>query len=457
MDHDYCSNSKTVLKGSTSNSSSSSSLGSSPDTSCEYDKQNSDSEPLTPIKEDSNKEKNGCYGKGAAEHAKTGSQKGNTLSKKNSWTESSSRKDSGLESGDVSDASEEQQPASKLKQSPLQDAVSRETQTRKIIAQMNNDNNGKVSLLNKPNTPIKPLYEMKIQSALATSILQLRKGVLTKTKTLDMHKPKQQMVSVLKKPPVATTPQIIPGTNLKESIVTTTNSSNDQVQNIIVQEAADVDMPEETEKKPPRRKLNLAEYRSRREQTRGDGSRTNSPVQPTALLYIHHASTNTEPINDDPENPIWCEREIVPVLKPKAEIEEEKVKPKPPTRDRGIQTMESVFGIVYEEEPEEEPEEEHEEGEITPQEEEQQMLEEQLQSQPPPQEVIKEQTVEQSLPVAHMNIVQNDEIESAQVLTQQNVNNNVTDDKVPVDEVQIVKDTVVNENNKGSRYVEIFI
>lgn len=189
---------------------------------------------------------------------------------------------------------------------------------------------------------------MKIQSALATSIMQLRKGVLTKTKSFDAPPKVTQMVSVLKNPPAATTPQKVLG-NLKESIVTTMNSSNSQVQNIIVQEAMDVDLPEETEKKPPRRKLNLAEYRSRREQTRSDGSRTNSPVQPMALVYIHHVSTNTEPINDDPENPIWSEREIVSVLKPKAEIEEEKVKPKPLTMDRSIQTNETVFGPYYKE------------------------------------------------------------------------------------------------------------
>lgn len=212
------------------------------------------------------------------------------------------------------------------------------------------DSSKKISLLHKPasSSPVKPVYEMKIQSALATSIMQLRQGVLTKTKSFDALPKVTQMVSVLKNPPAATTPQKVLG-NLKESIVTTVNSSNSRVQNIIVQEAVDIEMPEETEKKPPRRKLNLAEYRSRREQTRSDGSRTNSPVQPMALVYIHHVSTNTEPINDDTENPIWSEREIVSVLKPKAEIEEEKAKAKPKTIDRGIQTNETVFGVYIEE------------------------------------------------------------------------------------------------------------
>lgn len=266
------------------------------------------------------------------------------------WSDSSSKKDSGLESGDVSDASEEQQPtSSRLKKSPVhQEPLTEAKKPMTHISVL--DSSKKISLLNKPapSSAVKPVHEMKIQSALATSIMQLRKGVLTKTKSFDTSPKVTQMVSVLKNPPAATTPQKVLG-NMKESIVTTMNSSNSRVQNIIVQEAVDIDLPQETEKKPPRRKLNLAEYRSRREQTRSDGSRTNSPVQPMVLVYIHHVSTNTEPINDDPENPIWSEREIVSVLKPKSEMEEEKARPKPLTVDRITQTNETVLGVYYKE------------------------------------------------------------------------------------------------------------
>lgn len=293
-----------------------------------------------------------------------------------------SKKDSGLESGDVSDSSEEpQQPAAKAKGSLLQDSPP--TANRTVATQLDTSRKTSSSLLNKTTTSTssratsKPVYEMKIQSALATSILQLRKGVLTKTKSFDTHSKPKQMVSVLKKPPM--TPQkqqqqLLAGCGggsgnyLKESIVTTTNSSNDQVQNIIVQDtsSSDLDLVESkpTAAAPARRKLNLAEYRSRREQNRSDGSRTNSPVQPMALVYIHHVSTNTEPINDDPDNPIWSEREIVSVLKPKAEVEEERVQVKRPTRDRGMQTTQSVFGLVYEDQPEEEEQQQPEEAPV---------------------------------------------------------------------------------------------
>ncbi|KAJ8667095.1 hypothetical protein QAD02_008757 [Eretmocerus hayati] len=293
----------------------------------------------------------GSINKNCIGSLKSNSRKNLTTTKKN-WSDKNAKKDSGLESGDVSDASEEQPPISLLKKVHKHDtSVKEQARNNKCGKVVNSDYNKGVSLLTingGQRIPPKP-----IQSALATSILQLRKGVLTKTKSLDSHKP-PHMISVLKKPPAATTPQKILGTNLKESIVTTTNSSNNPVQNIIIQETTDVEIPEEVLKKPPRRKLNLAEYRSRREQNRSDGSRTSSPVQPMVLIYIHHVSTNTEPINSDPENPVLSEREIVSVLKPKNEVEEEKCRPKRPTKDRGMQTTETVFGICYETEPEEE-------------------------------------------------------------------------------------------------------
>ncbi|OXU18359.1 hypothetical protein TSAR_013472 [Trichomalopsis sarcophagae] len=431
LDHDYCSNSNTMMSSSSN----------SCDSNSEYDRQSSDSEQLTPVKQESSKEKNGCYGKGGAEHLKSTNHKTSAAIRKNNWTDSSSKKDSGLESGDVSDASEEQTPASKVKKSLLQDTPpSKESKELKKNPAHGSilDSSNKVSLINKPPTTnsAKPVYEMKIQSALATSILQLRKGVLTKTKSLDNHKPKQ-MVSVLKKPPVATTPQKIFGSNLKESIVTTTNSSNDQVQNIIVQDTAEIELPEETEKKPPRRKLNLAEYRSRREQNRSDGSRTNSPIQPMTLLYIHHASTNTEPINDDLENPVWSEREIVSVLKPKAELEEEKLKPKRPTRDRGMQTTETVFGIVYEDEEDEEQEEQKTPGQVP------EAVAEQVPEQKQKEQIMQEQQIAKKA-VVNSNVNLN-----VQIATKDAVENMVTDDQLEVGE--IVDDQAVSNDNASNK------
>lgn len=272
-----------------------------------------------------------------------------------SWTDHNSKKDSGLESGDVSDASEELQPATKvIKKEVAIEQPKEQLQENSLLKQTNVVPNK----INQSKSVVKqsPVHEMKIRSALATSILQLRKGVLTKTKPvidigngrkasayivgMEGGNPKvKQMISVLKKPP-ASSPALT--SNPNESIVTTTNSSNSEVQNIIVQECEQQSNKEEA-KKPARRKLNLAEYRSRRDKNRSDNSRTNSPIQPMTLIYIHHVSTTTEPIKDDPENPVWSEREIVSVLKPKAEIEEEKNRPKPTTQDTGIQTNETVF------------------------------------------------------------------------------------------------------------------
>ncbi|XP_011298043.1 serine/arginine repetitive matrix protein 2 isoform X2 [Fopius arisanus] len=250
------------------------------------------------------------------------------LVKSKSWGDNSSRKDSGLESGDVSDASEEQ------------GVVQRESKPREVIGQTFNQDgepkpkpqdetvssNSSSASISESISKSAPVYEMKIRSALATSILQLRQGVLTKTKSVTGVQKTKQMVSVLKKPPmpVVKCSEVASTENLREEKVV-------QIQN--------APMLEE-EKKPPRRKLNLAEYRSRREQTRSDNSRTCSPVQPMTLVYIHHASTTTEPLQDDPENPVWSEREIVSVLKPKTEVEEDKVKEKPSMCEKSVQTWE---------------------------------------------------------------------------------------------------------------------
>ncbi|XP_048265757.1 NK-tumor recognition protein isoform X5 [Bombus terrestris] len=269
-------------------------------------------------------------------------------------TDSNSKKDSGLESGEVSDNNEEQSGVTTV--SDIQDnkptkqlqnetkICRKETLASKGNCQQINISNNTTSCVisqNENASTSNAIPQMKIHSALAANILQIRQGVLSKTKSIKAGSQRtKQMVSVLKKPLNVQVPVVKTISN--ENIVTTTNSLHDKVQNIIVQDSEKTFTKEE-EKKPPRKKLNLAEYRSRREQNRSDNSRTNSPLQPMTLVYIHHASTTTEPIKDDPKNLIWSEREIVSVLKPKLDVDEKTVRPKPLTYDIGIQTYETVF------------------------------------------------------------------------------------------------------------------
>ncbi|XP_043667898.1 serine/arginine repetitive matrix protein 2-like isoform X2 [Vespula pensylvanica] len=329
LDHDYCSNSNSTINNLSSNS--------------EYERQSSDSEKT--VSKD-NKSQQFDY-HATVTNRTIVTQPKNFAKSEECRVNRNSKKDSGLEiEEEISDNSEEQlsckskrtngvkkQTSKQIKECP-KDTQLQEQNSKHSSSNLLSENIPKAqnAPLNKPT----PVYEMKIRSALATSILQLRKDALNNIRSIQ---PNKQMVSVLKKPP--NTVQPILTTNPNESIVTTTNSSNDEVQNIIIQNTQE-SSKEET-KKPPRRKLNLAEYRSRREQNRSDSSRTNSPIQPMALLYVHHASTTTEPIKDNSGNLSWCEREIISVLKPKADLDEEKVKQKPPTSEMGIQTYETVF------------------------------------------------------------------------------------------------------------------
>ncbi|KAL2726985.1 serine/arginine repetitive matrix protein 2-like isoform X1 [Vespula squamosa] len=325
LDHDYCSNSNSTINNLNSNS--------------EYEKQASDSEKTV-----SKDNKSQQFDYHATVTNRTIVTQPKNLAKSEECCVNRKFKDSGLEIEEISDNSEEllsyksnrmngvkKQISKQIKECP-KDTQLQEQNSKHSSSNLSLENIPKAqnASLNKPT----PVYEMKIRSALATSILQLRKDALNNIRSIQ---PNKQMVSVLKKPP--NTVQPILTTNPNESIVTTTNSSNDEIQNIIIQNTQE-SSKEET-KKPPRRKLNLAEYRSRREQNRSDSSRTNSPIQPMALLYVHHASTTTEPIKDNSGNLSWCEREIISVLKPKADLDEEKVKRKLPTSEMGIQTYET--------------------------------------------------------------------------------------------------------------------
>ncbi|XP_076669360.1 uncharacterized protein LOC143369380 isoform X1 [Andrena cerasifolii] len=335
LDHDYCSSTNSSI---------------SSDSNSEYERQSSDNEKVTSLKNDVQKSSH-CY---TANIKQTfSSQLNKIIIKREFSTESNSRKDSGLESCEVSDNSEELSGVAIVNDVRVNGSIKLQNEIKKYqIATstgQRSDENADIPN-NTSNCPINEVQnessnnstqEIKIRSALATSILQLQRGVLSQTKTVKggSHKAKQ-MVSVLKKQLHVQLPVLT--TIANKSIVTTTNHSNDQVQNIIIQDTEET-LPREEERKPPRRKLNLAEYRSRREQNRSDNSRTNSPIQPMTLIYVHHASTTTEPVKDDPKNLIWSEREIVSVLKPKADIDEEKLRPKPLTCDVGIQTYETVF------------------------------------------------------------------------------------------------------------------
>ncbi|XP_025072908.1 protein PF14_0175-like [Pogonomyrmex barbatus] len=212
------------------------------------------------------------------------------------------------------------------------------------LKQSHDSNDSLGSVKNVPdNTSLSdktcPVYQMNIRSALAKSILQSRKKLNDTTLAQTIPK-KQQMVSVLKNPPNASQSPFTRN-NSNENIVTTTNSLNNEVQNIIIQNIQDIQPPEEV-KNPPRKKLNLAEYRSRKNQNCTDSSKTASP---TVLVYYHHAFTTTEPIKDKTGNLIWSERNFFLVLKNKSDIKEEQNKAKPDTCNVAVQTNENVFEL----------------------------------------------------------------------------------------------------------------
>lgn len=258
---------------------------------------------------------------------------------------SNSKKDNNLESADICDTNKLagftllNEQTHKINENRLE-SDKKDCQEKICLEQSRVSND---SLANKPKSAKvsskssdkdSPAY--LIRSVLAQNILRSRND-LSKN-TLPLNTP-MQMISVLKKPPNA---QLLKS-NSDENIVTTINSLNNEVQNVIVQNTQDLASGEQAKKPPFRKKLNLAEYRNRRDQNRSDNSRTNSPIQPMTLLYVHHASTTTEPIKNDSEDSIWSEREIVSILKPKSDINEEKNKSKPIMCDIGIQTYETVF------------------------------------------------------------------------------------------------------------------
>lgn len=138
----------------------------------------------------------------------------------------------------------------------------------------------------------------------------------------------QPMISVLKNPP---NPSQSIASNIKESIITTINSKNNEIENIIQQETENI--PIET-KKPTRKKLNLEEYRKKRE-----NSNTSHAISPRSLIYLRNAFTTTVPIVEDDEY-IWAKREMAMGIKPISEINNDT---QCNSQDAETQTYETVF------------------------------------------------------------------------------------------------------------------
>lgn len=206
-------------------------------------------------------------------------------------------------------------------------------------------NNSSVRNINISNASptVKPLL-LSIRSPLARKIiLQSQKHVLPKTNIVQTSF-KTQYISVLKNPPNASQSQFSIN-NSNENMVTTMNNSNNEVQNIIVQNTQDT-LPHE-EDKTSRVKISVLEYRKR---ILNDKSRNDKPMimkesSRTILVDIYHASTMKPLLRSDQEikDTFWCEREIMPCWKKESDIQEEKNKPKPPTRDVQTETDENIF------------------------------------------------------------------------------------------------------------------
>ncbi|XP_078034696.1 uncharacterized protein LOC144468821 [Augochlora pura] len=330
LDHDYCTSATSSMSDSNS----------------EYEKQSSDSEKTTPVK-DGDRQGTECHVM-VTKSTIVRNENKILMQQRGLCIESSAKKDGISELNEINRDREEQVGTAVFNSVQVNTCTKQqieveslqETESSQCVNVSNKTINSINQCRNESSSHSTP--EIKIRSALATSILQLQRGALNKTKCMNGEVQKtKQMISVLKKP-LNVQPSSVVISNTCENAVIINNDSNDQKQCIIIQNT-DEKLTQEEDRKPPRKKLNLAEYRSRREQNRSDNSRTNSPIQPMTLVYIHHVSTTTEPIKDDFGSLNWSEREIVSILKPKGDVDEEKVHPKPTTCDVGIQTYETVF------------------------------------------------------------------------------------------------------------------
>lgn len=170
-----------------------------------------------------------------------------------------------------------------------------------------------------------PTCEIKINSVLARNILMSRqKNTIIEKRT--GHKI-QPMISVLKNPP---NPSQSIVSNIKESIITTINSKNNEIENIIQQETENI--PIET-KRPIKRKLNLEEYRKKRENS------NYSHLVLRKSIYLRNAFTSTVPVVENDES-IYAKREMEMGIKPVSEINNET---QCNSQDAETQTYETVF------------------------------------------------------------------------------------------------------------------
>ncbi|XP_019699791.1 NK-tumor recognition protein isoform X2 [Harpegnathos saltator] len=185
-------------------------------------------------------------------------------------------------------------------------------------ASWNNQTQDNTNLINtsKNSTSSTPTrYEMKIQSVLARNILKSRQ----KGNVVNANVRLSPMVSVLKKP---NTQNLIPSSNIKENIIVNT----DDIKNT-VQQSTDLDKP--------KKKLNLEEYRKKRE--RIDSKSGNSSIK-RKLVYLYNACTTTEPFFDKGEM-IWSKNEIEEAVKSISDFTETKST----TCDVAVQTYETIF------------------------------------------------------------------------------------------------------------------
>ncbi|XP_014606923.1 PREDICTED: uncharacterized protein LOC106788293 [Polistes canadensis] len=320
LDHDYCSNSNSAVNDS--------------DNSVNEKKASDNSDKTLSVNNKSKKSNRSSAVKTSA----------TTVTQAKSFTESDKVnvhknfiKDNSSESAKKVINSEESLSYNSNSINTIKEQMNKQSQELPINTQsLKQDLKSSLDCLFQTNTTKPPIVEMKIQSAIVAKILRSKNKGLNKPKLIQDNS--KQMISVLKKPPTVQ-PTIQPiTTNNNESIVTTTNSSNNIIQNIIIENTPEIPKKAET-KQPPRKKLNLAEYRNRRGHTT---VATKLPVEPITIVNIYTASTTTEPFKDQLGNELWCERECLPKKTPETDLN----RPKPPTRDMETQTYETVFNYA---------------------------------------------------------------------------------------------------------------
>jgi len=165
-------------------------------------------------------------------------------------------------------------------------------------------NSSTIKNIYEPST-VKP-FPLIINSALARRIIRSQRNVPIEA-NIAQTSPKTQYISVLKNPPNSSQSSSLTN-NFNENIVTTTNGLNNEVQNIIVQDTQDT-LPHEKEK-TNRKKLNLEEYRERKNKN------CNNKVEIASSPNICTAKKKSD-IDEEEKNdpkPSTCDVEIETVF-----------------------------------------------------------------------------------------------------------------------------------------------